>query len=102
MKIVKLNRRFKIHKNHGFQVGLKFESWDQDARDVETFCKKRFGKEAWGLKYSYPGAVCKADKGDWSTQFGRKVEHDKLTPYWIFLRNESMLTMLMLGMEHHG
>jgi hypothetical protein len=102
MKIVKLNRRFNIHKNYGFQVGLKFGSWDDNAREVEEFCKKRFGKEAWGLRYNYPAAIRKADTGDWSSQFGQKAKSDKRTPYWIYLRNESMLTMLMLGVEHNG
>jgi len=97
MKIVKLNRRFSINKNHGFEIGLKFDHWHDQARAVEIFCKKRFGKEAWGL--NYPRLASNADRGDWSIKFGRKVDANKLTPFWIFLRNENMLTMLLLGME---
>jgi hypothetical protein len=97
MKIVKLNRRFSIHRDHGFQVGLKFDSWFSDARHVEALCKQSFGKEAWGLKY--PSLASNSARGDWLTKFGQKRTANGSAPFWIFLRNESMLTMLMLGME---
>ena len=84
MKVIKLNRRYKLYKEHGYQVGLKFDCWDTDARAVENICKEMFGCKQWD-----PG------KSDWYEYFGKRVVFGS-TPYWIMLRKESHLSMVML------
>lgn len=95
MKIVKLNRNFNIHKNHGFEVGLKFDIWGLEARYFENLVSDRFGDQAWLWRH-YPASKV---KGDWAVGFGKRVKGEA-TPYWIYLRNESMLTLVMLSLDH--
>lgn len=93
MRIVKLDRRHSICKFHGFEVALKFNLWDKEARDVEQVCRAHFGDHAWDWKWN----LNKAIKGNWATKFGDK-EKDKPTPYWIYLRKASMVSMVMLAL----
>lgn len=94
MKIVKLNRKYNINKYHGFEVALKFDFWNTEARDTEQVCRTHFGDHAWDWKWNLKKAI----KGNWATKFGDK-EKDKPTPYWIYLRKHSMLTMLKLATD---
>ena len=95
MKIVKLNNNFNIHKHHGFEVGLKFDMWDLDARDIERAIAARFGEQAWAWKWNLGKKV----KGDWATTFGKRVKGEG-APYWVYLRRESMLSLVLLSIEH--
>ena len=98
MKIVKLNGNFNIHKYHRFEIGVKFPMYDTDAGSMCNAAKRLFGSEAFMWKY-YPN---KPVKGDWATAFGARDLSAGATPYWIYLRKESMLTMLMLSLEHNN
>ena len=99
MKIVKLNRNFTIYKNHRFEIGIKFASYDPNgAGAMAKQAGKLFGTEAFMWKY-YPNELV---KGDWATGFGSPRPNGK-RPYWVYLRNESMLSMLLLSLEaSHG
>lgn len=94
MKIVKLNRKFNICKNHGFAVGIKFEMWDLEAQRFERTAAKRLGNQSWSWKY-HPGEKIKEN---WASGFGKQVKGG-MTPYWIYLRNESMLSLILLAIE---
>lgn len=97
MKIVKLNRNYKINKNHGFEIGIKFPRYTPGAAGAMTVVAHRlFGHEAFMWEY-YPNEPA---KGDWATAFGTRDSAEGATPYWIYLRKESMLSMLMLALEH--
>jgi len=85
MKVIKLNRRYKLHKEHGYQVGLKFDCWDAEARAVEKICKEMFDRKAWW----------NPEESDWYEYFGKRVVFGS-TPYFIMLRKESHLSMVML------
>lgn len=95
MKIVKLNRNFTIHKNHGFEVGIKFDMWGVDARDFGDVVATRFGDQAWAWKWNPADKI----KEDWACGFGKRVKGES-TPYWIYLRKESMLSLVMLSLDH--
>ena len=94
MKIVKLDRRHSICKFHGFEVALKFDLWDNDARGIEQTCRRHFGDHAWDWQWNYKKSL----NGNWATKFGAK-EKGKPTPYWIYFRKASMLTMLRLSTD---
>lgn len=97
MKIVKLNGNFNIHKYHKFEIGIKFPRYTPGAAGAMTKVAQRlFGGEAFMWKY-YPNEPA---KGDWATAFGARDSSAGATPYWIYLRKESMLSMLMLSLDH--
>ena len=83
MKIVKLNRRFKMFKEHGHTVALRFNSWSKDIAVDESVCRSRLGAEY--KNYS------------WSGHFGTRNGRTDFRPYWITFRNEADLTMVMLS-----
>ena len=95
MKIVKLNRNFNIYKTHGFEVGVKFDLWNAEARDFEAVVSDRLGKQAWGWKY-YPSLKVREN---WAGGFGKRAKGQS-TPYWIYFRRESMLTLVLLSLDH--
>ena len=94
MKIVKLNRSFNIHKYQGFEIGVKFDLWGTEARDFEYAVADRFGQQAWLWKHGSKTKV----KEDWATTFGKRVKGET-TPYWVYLRQESMLTLILLSID---
>jgi hypothetical protein len=95
VKIVKLNNNFKIHRLHRFEVGIKFDMYGSDAGSMCNVAKRLFGHEAFLWEY-YPNEPA---KGDWATAFGAHVSSAGRTPYWIYLRKTSMLSMVLLSME---
>ena len=95
MKIVKLNRNFNIYKNHGFEVGVKFEIWGAVAREFEQVVADRLGSQAWLWKH-YPN---KNIKGNWACGFGKRTKGEA-TPYWVYFRKESMLSLVLLSIDY--
>lgn len=95
MKIVKLNRNFTINRNYGFELGLKFDSWGNNAGEIEKELQARYGNSAWGWKFGFSKNI----KEHWSNGFGQRDAKTKSTPYWIYLRKASMLTVLRLTLE---
>jgi hypothetical protein len=45
VKVIKLNRRFKLYKEHGMEHAIRFSSWDKKAGEVESFMREHFGSE---------------------------------------------------------
>lgn len=94
MKIVKLNRNFNIYKNHGFEVGIKFDMWGREAQRFERVVAERLGHQAWAWKFHPDEQI----KENWAAGFGERRESAS-TPYWIYLRNENLLSLILLAIE---
>lgn len=86
MKTVKLNRRFRMFKEHGHTVALRFDSWSSDISHYESACRRHLGSD-W-------------NKTSWFSYFGhRNSRHDRdaSRPFWITFRNEADLTLVLLS-----
>ena len=83
MKVIKLNRRYKLFKEHGYEAGLRFDAWGNKARAIEKTCRKRLGD-----------SFIRADS-DWYGYFGQRNVHGP-TPYFIMFRKESTLSFVLL------
>ena len=82
MKVVKLNRRFKMFKEHGHVVALRFSTWSKLIAPCEQVCRSRLGSEYRNFS--------------WSGHFG-SPGRDGCRPYWITFRNEADLTLVLLS-----
>lgn len=85
MKVVKLNRRFRMFKEHGHTVALRFNVYGANSQQYEKICRERLGSE-W-KNYS------------WSGHFGHRNGRTDFRPYWITFRNESDLTLVLLSAD---
>jgi len=86
MKVIKLNRRYKLFKEHGYQAGLRFDAWGNRACLMEMACRERLGHS-----YSFYQAG-----SDWCGYFGKSPDGIKSTPYFIMFRRESDLSFMLL------
>ncbi len=85
MKVIKLNRRFKVFKEHGHEVAVKFGSYNAKASALERVCQSRMGGSAvWNIN------------GTWYGWFGKKPAGMHHTPYFISFRKESDLTFVLM------
>ena len=85
MKVIKLNRRYKLFKEHGYEAGLKFNGWGNRARRlIENSCRERLGHSFY-----------QADS-DWYGYFGKSPDGIKPLPYFIMFRRESTLSFILL------
>jgi hypothetical protein len=86
MKVIKLDRRYKPHKEAGYQAGLRFEGW-WDHKDkisqIETICKSRL-TSGWS-----------AQNSDWLAYFGKR-RYSISAPYYIMFRRESDMTFVLM------
>ena len=84
MKVVKLNRRYKMFKDHGHIVGLRFPSWTKQSAGIERLCSERLGSK-W-------------KNSSWSAQFGSPnyTDGSGRKTYWITFLDESDLTFILL------
>ena len=87
MKIVKLNRRFKMFREHGHVVALRFTEFNLNARVIEKVCKEKFRTSSWDAQ------------GPWHGRFGTRPDPFSSRPYWISFRKESDLTLVLLSVE---
>lgn len=94
MKIVKLNRRYKMFTLQGFKIGLRFDHWEREAMAYEKAAKQVLGNTGWVWKYS-----TERIREDWCAGFGHKRSGEIYTPYWIYLRNEEPLSLIMLAVD---
>jgi hypothetical protein len=84
-KVIKLDKRYKNYRKHGHTIGLKFVNWyPKKASDIENFLRKSYGDRY----VRYP-------KWDW--YIGKYSNDHRCHPYYVTLRDESMLMMLMLA-----
>jgi len=86
MKIVKLNRRYTAYKS-GFTHALRFTTWGKSAGEIEQFLTKRYGHQ-----YSW-----QRERGQWSSNFGSPPRGETVRPYWINLKNEADISMILLS-----
>lgn len=97
MKIVKLNRRHTAFKKWGFPIGIRFESWGNNARAADVYLSNLYKTAS----YQRPDCVWSNVRVQWYASWGNKSKNTKnlnpCRPYWIFLRNEADVTMLMLS-----
>ena len=83
MKVIKLNRRYKLFKEHGYEAGLRFDAWGYKAREIEITCRARLG-----LSF-FQGT------SEWYGYFGKRSCTGP-TPYFIMFRKESTLSFILL------
>jgi hypothetical protein len=86
MKVIKLDRRYRPHKEAGYEAGLRFEGW-WDEKDkisqIERICQSRLGN-SWSTRHS-----------DWLGYFGKRGRNVE-TPYYIMFRRQSDMTFVLL------
>lgn len=83
MKVVKLHPR-NIGWKHGFTHALRFDSWDADAARIHEFLRKTYNTATYDKQ------------GPYYEKFGRKDKTSNLLSYWIYLRHEADITLLLL------
>jgi hypothetical protein len=85
MKVIKLNRRFKVHKERGHEVAVKFLGYGGKARELEKVCRDRLGENyIWN------------PEGTWYGWFGKKRTVMNLSPYFVSFQKESDLTFVLM------
>ena len=87
MKIIKLNRRYKAFKEEGHTVGLRFDSWCNEAGPYEKYLTKLYGSQ-----YAYNNI-------QWRCGFGSRSGRNNPRPYFITLRDEKVLTAMLLAVQ---
>ena len=96
MKVIKLNRRYKLYKEQGYQAGLRFDNWCDNARNIEKTCRERLGpspRERTTLDWP-EASRCPFDS-NWTGYFGKRNVHGP-TPYFIMFQKESHLSFVLL------
>ena len=93
MKIIKLDRRHKAYKKYSFSHAIRFDSyWSSNAEFVAKYLEEIHKTPS----YQRPDSVYSKGETNWYANFGHKSKGDCLRPYWIYLRNESDVTLLVL------
>ena len=87
MKVIKLDRRYKPHKEAGYEAGLRFNGyWDDDwnaINQIQRICKSRLNS-GWSALNS-----------DWLGYFGKRRSGES-APYYIVFRRQSDMTFVLL------
>lgn len=85
MKVIKLNRRFKVYKERGHEVAVKFQGYGPKANELEKVCQARLGENyIWN------------PEGTWYGWFGKKRYGMHLSPYFVSFQKESDLTFVLM------
>ena len=99
MKIVKLSNRHKAHKKWGFAIGIRFTEYGSDARQVCEYLENAYKT----YSYQKPYWRWSDTKIEWYADFGNRpaksihIMNDyRPRPYWIYLKNEADISMLIL------
>jgi hypothetical protein len=85
IKVIKLNGRYRLYKEHGCTHAIRFGSWSAEAGKVESFLRERYGSE-----YAY------SNYGPWKTHWGKSAGHNP-RPYYIGVRDEEMIFVAKLA-----
>lgn len=90
MKLIKLNRRYKMYYE-GFTHALRWDRWEfDDIKPYEKSIQNLYGY----MSYNY-------SRSAWVSAFGSSVDRKTgYKPYFIYVRNENMLTMTMLKAQN--
>ena len=90
MKVIKINRRYKLFKEHGYEAGLRFDAWGNKARVIEKTCRERLETSGyWSTTYNWYGYL------------GQRNVHGP-TPYFIMFQKESDLSFVLLCADLTG
>lgn len=73
----------------GFTHALRWDSWDY----------KQIGPYETALGNAYGNMIYNYDRSSWASAFGSSVGPNGYKPYFIYVRNESMLTVALLGVN---
>ncbi len=86
MKIVKLTRQFKMY-NDGYTHAIRWDHWDySNINPYEKALAKLYGNMSYNYRIS-----------PWASGFGSKRGSNGYKPYFIYVRNESMITAAMIS-----
>jgi hypothetical protein len=94
MKVIKLNRRYQIFKEHGYQAGLRFDTYNNTARSIEKTCRERLGPGRARSTSWQEASLCVLDS-NWTGYFGKRNVHGP-TPYFVMFQKESDLSFVLL------
>ena len=85
MKVIKLNRRFKVYRARGHEVAVKFLGYGSKASELEKVCLERLGENfLWN------------PEGTWYGWYGKKRNGYYTAPYFISFQKESDLTFVLM------
>ena len=85
MKLVKLDHRHSL-KRKGYAYAFRFEHWESEASKVESTVRRH---EKSGYDFTF-----------WSKKAVLNSKGYSSRPYWIGIRNESTVSMVLLSMEN--
>jgi hypothetical protein len=84
MKIIKLDKRYNMCKE-GYTHAMRWHRWEPSTvNPYEDAMAKLYGADGY------------AKGNSWRAAFGHVVKGNKYNPYFIYVKSESMLTMMML------
>lgn len=86
MKVIKLNRRFKMYKEHGHQAGLRFDTWNQQAQAAEAALRQITQTGGWSRD------------NEWYSWVGQPTRQFGTRPYFITVRDEQILSLVLLSL----
>lgn len=90
MKVLKLNKRYKMFKEHHHTVGLKFATgYSKRIPDIESCLRKLTNQGGWF-----------ADCSEWRGYFGTRNGRTDVRPYFITMRDEKLLSMVLLSIDN--
>lgn len=99
MKIVKLSNRHKAHKKWGFAIGIRYNDYRIDSRRVCEYLESIYKTAS----YQKPDWRWSNTKIEWYADFGNRPARSthsmndyRPRPYWIYLKNEADISMLIL------
>jgi hypothetical protein len=87
MKVVKLDRRHHLHRK-GYTYAFRFNNWSSEAQDIESVLRNKVYKnDSWRTS-------------NWDTFWGKAKRngYDRTRPYWIGVRNETVVTQILLSL----
>jgi len=86
IKVIKLNGRYRLHKEFRMSHAIKFSSWCADAGKVEIFLRERYGAEyTWNRDHT------------WKTHWGKASSTASGRPYYIGVKEEEMIFVARLA-----
>jgi len=89
MKLVKLNRRHKAHRDLGHNWAFRWESYDtKSCNQVERIMQGMHGSQ-----YNY------RHNPTWKSGFGHAISRNAYRPYWVSFVNEADATAVLLSMN---
>jgi hypothetical protein len=88
MKLVKLNRRHKAHKEYGHQWAFRWDGYEP----VAVYRVEKILQSMHGSQYSYNHSV-------WKSGFGCAPKGNRARPYWVSFTNEQDATVVLLQVQ---